>query len=178
MAETINEGPKIRWSEAAEQIAQELIPLHHRDISEAKIAFLFTSAQMTKNGKRKWATVKRLTGPAQYLSGHDKKRNASGYDFVMTISEKAWDELAPAQRVALVDHELCHIRREDGQWKIGAHDLEEFACIIERHGLWQSDTREFVRRVQQLNLPLAANGTDEKGKGSKVVPMREAAATT
>ena len=62
----------------------------------------------------------------------------------------------------MVDHELCHAWAEVKQKKddsdsdeeletdnpvrlgVKPHDLEEFSCIVRRHGLWRDDIQDFV----------------------------------
>jgi hypothetical protein len=57
--------------------------------------------------------------------------------------------------VALVDHELCHAwaladQDEDNdeadpvKLSLRPHDLEEFSCIVRRHGMWREDIEDFV----------------------------------
>jgi hypothetical protein len=64
------------------------------------------------------------------------------------------------QRVALVDHELCHFGREEDDkgnrsWVLVSHDIEEFKGIVERWGLWRPDLVVFsgaVVHAHQLGL--------------------------
>lgn len=68
-----------------------------------------------------------------------------------------WNLLTDSQRRALVDHELCHCGVKDPgadepEWTLRAHDIEEFKAVIERHGFWKSDVREFSEAAHQLKL--------------------------
>lgn len=64
------------------------------------------------------------------------------YAFLICIAADTWPGLTAAQRTAVVDHELCHcVVDSDGPTTIG-HDYEEFAAIIERHGLWRGTPTE------------------------------------
>lgn len=77
--------------------------------------------------------------------------------FVIEIASDMWgtdDELgnrfglSDAQRVALVDHELCHCTvNEDGVPTLLHHDVEEFGQVVERHGLWKPDLAWFARQT-------------------------------
>jgi hypothetical protein len=70
-----------------------------------------------------------------------------------------WDVLPQKTKVALVDHELCHAWAEanqkeddDGEAEpvklsMRPHDLEEFSCIVRRHGLWREDVEDFVENA-------------------------------
>jgi hypothetical protein len=73
--------------------------------------------------------------------------------FVIELSAQHWKELTESQKRALVDHELEHcIADEDdnGNSKLGIapHDVEEFASVLKRHGLWRSDLRSFAKIAQ------------------------------
>jgi hypothetical protein len=63
-----------------------------------------------------------------------------------------WTTLSKEQRVALVDHELCHFEVEypDDDEKqrtihITGHDVEEFTAVIERHGAWRPPLEDLAR---------------------------------
>jgi hypothetical protein len=70
--------------------------------------------------------------------------------FVIEISLYVWNRLSPRKQVALLDHELSHCWAEEDD-KSGKqvlsllpHDLEEFATIAGRHGLWSDDITTFM----------------------------------
>lgn len=61
---------------------------------------------------------------------------------------------------ALVDHELCHaapvlnkqlepVYNEAGRavYRSRKHDIEEFRCIVERHGCYKRDLEEFAKAL-------------------------------
>jgi hypothetical protein len=78
---------------------------------------------------------------------------------VLTVNGVAWEHASTEQRVALIDHELCHVSPDN--WSIMGHDLEEFVSVVRRHGLWQAGLVRLVEAAQahgfdlQLNLPIA-----------------------
>ena len=81
----------------------------------------------------------------------------TGLDLVVTINKVAWPALSARQRVALVDHELCHFEKDvddggDPKWLLVGHDVEEFTGVIQRHGLWSRDVENFVSEARQLRL--------------------------
>jgi hypothetical protein len=74
--------------------------------------------------------------------------------FVVEVPHEPWQVLTEAQRLALVDHELAHFYvsipegpDEARKLVMLGHDLEEFTAVVERHGLWRPDLREFARVV-------------------------------
>ena len=88
----------------------------------------------------------------------DVDRSLHLYDFIIFLSESAWDEFDERQRQALVFHELNHCGRdkdkdgepredEDGNpvWRIVRHDMEEFSTVVKHFGLYKQDLAEFAR---------------------------------
>lgn len=141
---------KFERSQEVKAIAEELILNHHEHLSAARIAYLFADRGSKKLGKV-------LVGKAAKAS--DLIAHFGQVDFVIIINRETWDALTLRQRDALVDHELCHCRMTktktgETRWWIRSHDVEEFAEIIERHGLWFPDLEKFVKAGQQVALPI------------------------
>ena len=74
----------------------------------------------------------------------------------------AWNDLNEAQRLALLDHECCHAEavvddagkqkvdeRDRLVWRYRKHDIEEFRCVVERHGLYKKDLEAFVKAANE-----------------------------
>ena len=77
-------------------------------------------------------------------------------DILITISEDQWIRAEAEQRKAIIDHELCHIINKDVGWGIRAHDVEEFAVIIDRYGLWNGDlwsASVVLKKATQMVFP-------------------------
>jgi predicted metallopeptidase len=143
------------------QIADDLIQKYHQHLIDydIKIRYIFTDKTPNSGGKEVWGSCRKISGINAYLESED-----SGCEpfFVITISKDIWDVLPKDKKIALVDHELCHAvvelkkskkkeNQEDEEemnpdFKIGVkpHDLEEFSCIVRRHGLWRDDIKDFV----------------------------------
>jgi len=97
------------------------------------------------------------------------ERELHGFDAVLILNEDHWRILESPQRLALVDHELCHLapsidpktldQREDAhgrkKWRIRKHEIEEFGGVIARNGIWKSDLVAIAEAVQKTKaLPL------------------------
>jgi|688.fasta_scaffold22898_4 hypothetical protein len=142
-------------------MAQKLIAKYHQHLIDysVRIRYVFVDKTPNSQGKEVWGTCRKISGLNAYLEGE----NVDGEPFfVITISKDIWDVLPPDKRLALVDHELCHAWAEAKQQKnesdddsdmetdnpvklnIKPHDLEEFSCIVRRHGLWREDIEAFV----------------------------------
>jgi len=121
--------PKYFDAKAVEEIATDLIGQYHPHLKEKPILYLFNDGNMNE-----WASMARRNEREQFISG---------YLFVMEVSYKNWQVMSDQQRVALVDHELCHASIEDGKPVIIDHDVEEFAIVVSRHGMWRENVRQF-----------------------------------
>ena len=142
-----------RPAKEVEDIALDLIPKYHGHLTDfnIKIEYAFVSKAPKSNGKEVWGTCRKITGLTAYISDN----NSDEPFFVITISEPIWDILPKDKKIALVDHELCHAWAEANQSEdddeadpvkisLRPHDLEEFACIVRRHGVWRDDIEAFV----------------------------------
>ncbi|RJQ26097.1 hypothetical protein C4577_04145 [Candidatus Parcubacteria bacterium] len=155
------------------EIADELIPKNHRHLVGVRMDFLFSETTPKRGGKDVWGTMRKVSSLAAYLGADktDQERGVNDPFFVMTISQPIWDELEEKDRIALVDHELCHAAVElddQGDSILGtkSHDVEEFSEIIERHGLWRKSVQEFVeaavKNKESKKKAKEENGTAEK----------------
>lgn len=129
-----------------QDLANEVIREHHPHLQDADILFLFREKASKRNGKLQ-------AGKASKMSSKEKAIAGREYDFKIELAFDLWTLQNDAWRRALIDHELCHCGGNslDG-WELLAHDLEEFAAIVERHGLWNQDVERFCRRTNQLAL--------------------------
>jgi predicted metallopeptidase len=139
-------------AEEVKEIAEELIPKYHQHLidNNVRIDYVFISKTPAKGGKEVWGTCRKVTNLNAHLAGEDEPF------FVITISEPVWSVLPPDKKVALVDHELCHAfaalgegedDSEEVKVSIIPHDVEEFAAVIRRHGLWREDVKNFVEEA-------------------------------
>lgn len=151
---------KVTYRPAPEvkEIAEDLIPKYHQHLIDfdVKLEYVFVSKAPKTKGKEVWGTCRKVSSMNAFLAN---QQEGSDPFFVITISEPVWEVLPPDSRVALVDHELCHAWAEanqneddDGEddpykLSIRPHDLEEFSCIVRRHGLWREDIADFVSQA-------------------------------
>lgn len=162
MGTTFTSAPEVKT------IAEELIQKYHPSLRDfaPRIEYVFTDKTPKKGGKEVWGTMRKITNLAAFLAQDEFSQEQGINDpfFVMTITKPVWDILQHDKRVALVDHELCHAvveEKEDGKNRllIVPHDLEEFTCIVKRHGLWREDVQEFADATQKPSLNQSTEDT-------------------
>lgn len=158
--------PKATYRPAPEvqQIADELIPKYHQHLIDfsVKLEYIFVDKTPKGKGREVWGTCRKVSSLNAFLAN---EQEGSDPFFVIVISEPVWDILPHDKRVALIDHELCHAWAEANQkedddgdsdpYKLSVrpHDLEEFTCIVKRHGLWREDVQAFFDAAKKQELP-------------------------
>jgi hypothetical protein len=123
---------------------------NHSDLAQARIALAWMlDVKADRDGHLTLGRCKKAT---------DLDREFREFDLVILLNAQAWKELEPKQRVALMDHELCHAtvaedkngdpikdERDRLCYRIRKHDIEEFNAVVRRHSMYLSDIAEFVK---------------------------------
>lgn len=167
--------------ERIESIAKRLIDGYHEHLKPAKISYImktFTEAESfgkkkkrkveaaIRSGKHPRIACARLVSKLYHL--------ITSLDFIVEVDEKRWDKLSIPQQEAVVDHELCHCRRDSKGFYLQDHDVEEFRVILERHGFWQPRIEEFM--AVQPKLPFDQVTVQKTEKETETVSSAEYAA--
>ena len=95
----------------------------------------------------------------------DLQKEFHTYDFIILLNQEYWVRFDAKQKLALVDHELCHARPDLGNtgaqktdergrlvWRHRKHDIEEFREIVQRHGCYKADLEEFAKAIRDREL--------------------------
>ena len=127
------EGEKVEDADSVRTIANNLIPLFHSRIRSKSFAYLFVE-KMGDGDRIKLGSA---------AAANAKVRHIANVDFILTFNWTAWRELSLEQKVALVDHELCHcdVDLDSGRPVMLKHDIEEFGAIVSRHAANFSNVR-------------------------------------
>lgn len=97
-----------------EAIGHVLVEAIHSDIHDASIGYLYREKIKTRD--------RIVLAQASKVSG--KLAHYSNLDLLVEVNWTAWRRLSPLQRVALIDHELCHFSSEpDRSWAEVCDDL-------------------------------------------------------
>jgi predicted metallopeptidase len=97
------------------------------DASMARIKYLFKRSEKSKvNG-----TIS--------LAGA-KWKHLTGFDYVVEVWSSFWDSAGPADRKALIYHELLHAERTETKkgtkWSLRDHPVEAFPEEVQHFGAW------------------------------------------
>lgn len=135
-------------------IALDLIGSTHTRLVDVPIVYVFRSSAQISKGRIVLAKARKISGLNAFLaamaSGDLEQHPEFGHSFFcMEVAGDQWLLLDEAQRVALVDHELCHFDveyNEEGlrELTIRGHDVEEFVEVVRRHGAWDAALEAMV----------------------------------
>ena len=159
---------KYKPAPEVEELGRKLISTveRHEFLEGVRVEFVFIDKAPRSKGRDVLGRARKIGGLTAFLAGSlVAVPDGAGFlapdpFFLIEISHDYWIEvLSELQKVALVDHELCHLRvdhDEAGEVSLSTcgHDVEEFACVVERHGLW-SDGLTGLGRVMSEQLSLA-----------------------
>jgi hypothetical protein len=137
-------------------LMDELIREHHPDLRPARFVLAWNLTwQPDADGRVVIGQVKRSS---------DLDRELIEFDFVILLRRAFWkdERVTDEQRAAAMDHQLCHCQRattkggdpavdERGRpvWRLRKHDVEEFADVIERHGMHSHDLEQVAAALRR-----------------------------
>ena len=151
---------RFQKSEVIQAVAEKIIDEHYPELVDAKplIGYYIREGNWSKAGSCKKTTA--------------FERHLTGKMYFIVINDSAYQDFGEDQLNALVDHELYHIERDQDNpdigdseaWGIRDHDVEEFAAIIKRHGLWEHGVKRFAEACLEADrqLTLADVGASDE----------------
>lgn len=142
----------------------------HAHLILANIGYVFRDDELRRHGRVTWAEcilVERILQSEKRWSRLVKWAllrilGAEELpDFLILIDRNIWEGLDAESKLALIDHELSHAwfaTEDDGMtqkfhkdgspvWAIRGHDVEDFAGVVERNGLWNEELRVMARAI-------------------------------
>ena len=121
-------------------------------LAEASVGYLWAADEIVVQGRLKAGYAMLPTAMGQTRKILDWALAVvfgKRLDALVVVHQETWDGLSPRARVALVYHELCHLKHRhtqsgkpcyapDGRpvLEIAGHDLEEFEEVLARFGTW------------------------------------------
>lgn len=174
-------GVDFEESDSVREVAEDLIDKFHPHLQDAKDLIGY----YVRFGTSDWA------GKAKKCTAFE--RHVTGKTLFVFVNSDAWDALKHDQRLALIDHELCHFSRSKTQivdpesgkwvdewnpaedpdsWSMRDHDVEEFSDVIRRHGLWEQGIESFAIAVRQVSYQMTFDDVVNQ-QDRRVVPFGE-----
>jgi hypothetical protein len=154
--------PKYKMApEILEDYVTRIVNSHRGDLAQAKFAAMLRKGKWSSRDIDTWASTRTVSAQMKTLIG--------ACDYIITVSGDVWGSLTDVQRLALIDHELCHcFKDEDGAgnpvWRTVGHDIEEFFAIIRRHGAWREEIKSALRAYEESKQVTMFDFSAEKQK--------------
>lgn len=145
------EAPEVAW------FVRDALD-YHTDLTNRRFACFFVKEPWQSGGGECWAQIKKRG---------ELDRKISGHEILIKVAWTIWVALDDKQKLALVDHELCHLYEDldSGELKYRGHDMEEFAEIIQRHGLWNEGVERFMDQAKQMAFDFSRTRGEADGAG-------------
>jgi len=133
-----------------EKLGKEIINKHRPMLGHLKIQYMFRSEASISDDKV-------IAG--RCIKVDDRNRTIHAYDFIIEIAYDLWETATDEFKEALMDHELGHcglrVNPDDEQdilyddagrpkTYIKTHSIEEFEEVLERHGAYHKNLRQFL----------------------------------
>lgn len=160
-----------------ENLVRERIKARHEHLREANIGILKRTTEWQSRGEPVLGDVSQVSGRERFWAEQVEEIEL---DFLLILNWGKWQDLAPEQKTALLDHLLLHCERgedkKDGSctWRKAHHDFEGFRKEIQWHGLWMPNLRKMAEAVMErggeVQQTLVAVAKDQ---GLELEPMVE-----
>lgn len=150
-----SEGPReVLYDDhpASEEVARSLIKSVHTHLVDARIVYACRDKAQKKGGKPAPGYIKKLSPELKYAFANKFEGDDLPH-FLMVVALEVWNDMAPNQRTAFVDHLLTRITVEDdettGESKFGlrAPEVQEFAEVAERNGKWTPELQNLAESL-------------------------------
>lgn len=121
---------------------KEVLPRWHDHLRKPHILYLFQDKLPPNKGRAVMAKIRKATATERFIGQ---------YHLVLVVSEMVWRAIDENKRIALLDHEFCHVQYDDDKmtYRLVGHDLEEFRDVVRRHGAWFADIEMFNEAVAE-----------------------------
>ncbi len=127
----------LRYDEVNEHVLDLLKEVRSQDFPElknAKIRVLFDLKKRKSGGMLVLARIIKTNDLMRHLT-RQKADVTEGYDYIITLDKKCWDNITDLDRVKILRHELRHaffdIESEDSPYKLLNHSISDFYEEVE-----------------------------------------------
>jgi hypothetical protein len=127
----------LRYEEVTEMVLHMLKEVRARDFTElknAKIKVLFDLKKRKSGGRIVLGRIMKTNDLIRHLT-RDEVEVMEGYDYIVTLDKKCWENIPDEDRVRILRHELRHtfydIEAEKDPYKLLSHSISDFYEEVE-----------------------------------------------
>ena len=153
--------PKVKTAyypaEDVQKIAETLIPECHGTLRDACIEYVFRTRE-DENQVIQPPRVQDAREWGRASAANIVDQRLHHLHFRVVVNGNWWEKASEEQRLAAVDHLLCHCWLTEGKPVIQQHDFGGFVAEIKRRGGWSKELAAFEAAMAQQELPLEPAG--------------------
>ena len=156
--------PSIRYEEASTEfvnVFNEVRDRYFPELVNAKIKLLFDTKIRKKGGQIVLGRIQKSNDLIRKLTVTEARGN-EGYDYVITLDKKAFDNVGHDDRVRIIRHELRHTHVDSEAkkpYKLVDHDITDFVQEVSLN----NDDPGWARRVSTLTSDIYEQERDQNG---------------
>jgi hypothetical protein len=123
---------------------------YHSDLVNVEISCVFVKETMSRGGRSIAARIVKVPPLMRHISG---KRA------VLKVAWAAWTNMKAAERLAMVDTELCRLHRKiEGDALETVSPVEVFPEALNRHGAWNEELTKVQAAIKQMPIKFPTSG--------------------
>lgn len=140
--------------ESGHEILRGLIAQFHTHLASVKVRLLCVNKSIKVGGRERPGKVQKTNPLTRFLTRDEETGDEA--DVLVMVSLPAWNPAPLEERTAMLDHLLSMIEatedEDNGSIKltIVSPQVQEFAEVIERRGLYNTDIQDLANVVQAL----------------------------
>jgi hypothetical protein len=141
---------------------EEIQDKHFSDLRSAKFKCIFDTKMCKRKNRVVLASI-RKTGPLLRHLTAEEAKSEEGFDYILKIDQKVWENTDEKDKTRLLMHELCHTFVDDeakDPYKIIPHDYEDFISQIKLN----ADDPDWANRVCSLISDIYDQEKENSGK--------------
>ncbi len=127
----------LRYDEVNDHVIELINEVRSKDFPElvnAKIKALFDLKKRKSGGMMVLARIMKTNDLIRHLT-RDGADYYNGYDYIITLDKKCWENITDIDRIKIIRHELRHtffdIESEDNPYKMLNHSVSDFYEEVE-----------------------------------------------
>jgi hypothetical protein len=164
----------LRYEEVTPMVLNMLKELKTKDFNElknAKIKLLFDLKKRKSGGRIILGRILKTNDLIRLLT-KDEVEVVEGYDYIITLDKKCWDNIPDEDRMRILRHELRHayfdIESENDPYKLVSHSISDFYEEVEanqKDPRWRERVGTLAEDIYEQEKEAQAEKRKKKTKG-------------
>lgn len=134
------------------KLAKKFISEIHTNLDGVHIEFVFTDDVLKENKKEQLTKIEFVSGVNAWLATREGQPIPEFV--VLLINRENWNIVNDDMKSAEIDHRLMQIMYDRGKGTLSKRpfDVLEFGEVVQRHGEYNTDLKDFLKRARNPKL--------------------------